>query len=167
MKILADMYEYADDLLHAAGYENYEISNWARPGHQSRHNLTYWRNLPYIGMGAGAYSSFDGKRFSDVRDPNDYIRILKTGRIPENVEETEQVGRAQAMSETAFLALRTAQGLHLPTLSNALESRLRILPAIGYSTWKRPDCWSMKMAGCASANVGVYWATKFSFGCSR
>lgn len=113
--LCADMYEYADDLLHAAGYENYEISNWAQPGHQSRHNLTYWRNLPYIGMGAGAYSSFGGKRFSDVRDPNDYIRILKTGRIPENVEETEQVGRAQAMSETAFLALRTAQGLHLPT----------------------------------------------------
>ncbi|HVB21062.1 MAG TPA: hypothetical protein VNG51_03840, partial [Ktedonobacteraceae bacterium] len=47
--------------------------------------------------------------------PNEYIRILKTGRIPENVAETEQVGRAQAMSETAFLALRTAQGLHLPT----------------------------------------------------
>lgn len=113
--LCADMYEYADDLLHAAGYENYEISNWALPGHQSRHNLTYWRNLPYIGMGAGAYSSFGGRRFSDVRDPNEYIRILKSGRMPENVAETEQVGRAQAMSETAFLALRTAQGLHLPT----------------------------------------------------
>ena len=113
--LCADMYEYADDLLHAAGYENYEISNWALPGHQSRHNLTYWQNLPYIGMGAGAYSSFGGRRFSDVRDPNEYIRILKTGRMPENVAETEQVERAQAMSETAFLALRTAQGLHLPT----------------------------------------------------
>ncbi len=113
--LCADMYEYADDLLLAAGYANYEISNWALPGHESRHNLTYWRNLPYIGMGAGAYSGFDGKRFSNVRDPNAYIRILKTGCIPENAEETEQVGRAQAMSETAFLALRTAQGLHLPT----------------------------------------------------
>ncbi|MEO8970109.1 MAG: radical SAM family heme chaperone HemW [Ktedonobacteraceae bacterium] len=113
--LCADMYEYADALLHDAGYENYEISNWALPGHESRHNLTYWRNLPYIGMGAGAFSSFGGRRFSDVRDPNEYIRILKTGRIPENTEETEEVGRAQAMSETAFLALRTAQGLHLPT----------------------------------------------------
>ena len=113
--LCADMYEYADDLLRIAGYENYEISNWALPGHQSRHNLTYWRNLPYIGMGAGAYSSFGGRRFSIVRDPNEYIRILKTGHIPEQTEETEQVGRAQEMSETAFLALRTAQGLHLPT----------------------------------------------------
>ena len=113
--LCADMYEYADDFLHSAGYENYEISNWALPGHQSRHNLTYWQNLPYFGMGAGAYSSFGRRRFSDVRDPNEYIRILKTGQIPENVAETEQVGRAQEMSETAFLALRTAQGLHLPT----------------------------------------------------
>ncbi len=113
--LCADMYEYADDLLRVAGYENYEISNWALPGHQSRHNLTYWRNLPYIGMGAGAYSSFGGRRFSNVRDPNEYIRILKTGYIPEQIEETEQVGREQEMSETAFLALRTAQGLHLPT----------------------------------------------------
>jgi putative oxygen-independent coproporphyrinogen III oxidase len=113
--LCADMYEYADDFLHSAGYENYEISNWALPGHQSRHNLTYWQNLPYIGMGAGAYSSFGGRRFSNVRDPNEYIRILKTGQIAENAAETEQVGRAQEMSETAFLALRTAQGLHLPT----------------------------------------------------
>ena len=113
--LCADMYEYADDFLQSAGYENYEISNWALPGHQSRHNLTYWQNLPYFGMGAGAYSSFGGRRFSDVRDPNEYIRILKTEQLPENVAETEQVGRAQEMSETAFLALRTAQGLHLPT----------------------------------------------------
>ena len=67
--LCADMYEYADERLLAAGYENYEISNWSLPGHQSRHNLTYWQNLPYLGMGAGAYSSFGGRRFSDVREP--------------------------------------------------------------------------------------------------
>ncbi len=64
--LCADMYEYADERLRAAGYENYEISNWALPGHQCRHNLTYWHNLPYLGMGAGAYSSFAGRRFSNV-----------------------------------------------------------------------------------------------------
>jgi oxygen-independent coproporphyrinogen-3 oxidase len=111
--LCADMYEYADERLQAAGYANYEISNWSLPGHESRHNLTYWLNLPYIGMGAGAYSSFGGRRFSNVLEPLDYIRLLKQQRLPE--VESEEVGRAQAMSETSFLALRTARGLHLPT----------------------------------------------------
>src|SRR6266581_2724783 len=111
--LCADMYEYADERLHAAGYENYEISNWALPGYQSRHNLTYWQNLPYLGMGAGAYSFFGSRRFSNVREPLAYIRLLRAGQRPE--AESESVDRAQAMSETAFLALRTAMGLHLPT----------------------------------------------------
>jgi len=111
--LCADMYEYADELLQQAGYINYEISNWALPGHHSRHNLTYWQNLPYVGMGAGAYSSFGGRRFSNEREPLEYIKILKTHRLPE--VESEVIGHEQAMSETAFLALRTAMGLHLPT----------------------------------------------------
>ena len=111
--LCADMYEYADELLQAAGYENYEISNWALPGHQCRHNLTYWHNLPYLGMGAGAYSCFGGRRFSNVREPLAYIRLLRAHQRPE--AESESVGRAQEMSETAFLGLRTAMGIHLPT----------------------------------------------------
>jgi oxygen-independent coproporphyrinogen-3 oxidase len=111
--LCADMYEYADERLQAAGYANYEISNWALPGHQSRHNLTYWRNLPYIGMGAGAHSFFSGKRFSNERDPQRYIDTLKKRQLP--VVECETIDKAQEMSETAFLALRTAEGLHLPT----------------------------------------------------
>jgi oxygen-independent coproporphyrinogen-3 oxidase len=111
--LCADMYEYADERLQAAGYENYEISNWSLPGHQARHNLTYWHNLPYFGMGAGAYSSFGNRRFSNERDPQAYIRLLKAGQRPE--VESEHIANAQAMAETAFLALRTAQGLHLPT----------------------------------------------------
>jgi oxygen-independent coproporphyrinogen III oxidase len=111
--LCADMYEYADERLQAEGYENYEISNWALPGHQSQHNLTYWQNLPYLGMGAGAHSSFGGRRFSNILDPTEYIRQLKAKQRPE--AESEIVGRAQEMSETAFLGLRTAAGLHLPT----------------------------------------------------
>jgi oxygen-independent coproporphyrinogen III oxidase len=113
--LCADMYEYADELLLKHGYMNYEISNWAMPGHASRHNLTYWQNLPYLGMGAGAYSFFGGRRFSDVRDPNEYVRLLKAGQRPEAEDASETVGREQEMAETAFLALRTAPGLHLPT----------------------------------------------------
>lgn len=111
--LCADMYECADDLLRKAGYVNYEISNWALPGHQSRHNLTYWQNLPYIGMGAGAHSYFGERRFSNERNPSIYVKKLKDGHIPE--AESEAIERLQAMSETAFLALRTAIGLHLPT----------------------------------------------------
>ena len=111
--LCADMYEYADERLQAEGYENYEISNWALPGHQSRHNLTYWRNLPYLGMGAGAHSFFEGRRFSNILDPQEYITLLKKQQRPE--AESELIDRAHEMSETAFLALRTAQGLHLPT----------------------------------------------------
>src|SRR6266480_5701197 len=111
--LCADMYEYADERLQAEGYENYEISNWALPGHQSRHNLTYWQNLPYIGMGAGAHSFFGGRRFSNILDPQEYIQLLKNQQRPE--ADGEIIDRIQEMSETAFLAFRTAQGLHLPT----------------------------------------------------
>lgn len=111
--LCADMYEYADEYLGKAGYTNYEISNWTLPGHHSRHNLTYWKNLPYIGMGAGAHSCFGGRRFSNERNPSIYVKKLKGGQIPE--AESEAIGHLQAMSETAFLALRTAMGLHLPT----------------------------------------------------
>ncbi len=113
--LCADMYEYADERLREAGYENYEISNWALPGHHSRHNLTYWQNLPYIGMGAGAYSTFAGRRFSNIREPLDYIKAVNTQRLPE--ADSEPIEREQEMAETAFLALRTAMGLHLPTFA--------------------------------------------------
>ncbi|MBA2677272.1 MAG: radical SAM family heme chaperone HemW [Ktedonobacteraceae bacterium] len=135
--LCADMYEYADQKLREAGYINYEISNWALPGHHSRHNLTYWQNLPYIGMGAGAYSSFTGRRFSDEREPAVYIKQLKANHIPE--VESEVVEREQAMSETAFLALRTAMGLHLPTFEQRFDepfaqfvgNRLRVVEEAG------------------------------------
>jgi oxygen-independent coproporphyrinogen III oxidase len=135
--LCADMYEYADELLQAAGYINYEISNWALPGHQSRHNLTYWRNLPYIGMGAGAHSFFANKRFSNERDPQQYINTLKKRQLP--VVESETIETMQEMSETAFLALRTAQGLHLPTFeerfaapfASFVGNRLRVVEEAG------------------------------------
>ena len=75
--------------------------------------MTYWQNLPYIGMGAGAHSFFGSRRFSNILDPQEYIQLLKKQQRPE--AEGEIIDRVQEMSETAFLAFRTAQGLHLPT----------------------------------------------------
>ena len=117
--LCADMYEYADERLQAEGYMNYEISNWALPGYESRHNLTYWQNLPYIGVGTGAHSYFGGRRFSNVLDPQEYIQLLKKRQRPE--VESEYIDRRQEMSETAFLGLRTAQGLHLPTFEDRFD----------------------------------------------
>ncbi len=120
--LCADMYEYADERLQQAGYMNYEISNWSLPDQHSRHNLTYWQNLPYIGMGAGAYSSFGNRRFSNEREPLAYIKQLKAGRLPE--VESEVISREQAMAETAFLALRTSIGLHLSTFEQRFAQPL-------------------------------------------
>lgn len=141
--LCADMYEYAEERLRAEGYENYEISNWSLPGHQCRHNLTYWWNLPYIGMGAGAHSFFAGKRFSDVLDPQVYIRQLKGGQMP--IAESEEVSKLQEMTETCFLSLRTATGLHLPTFMERfgesfdtfVGERLRTVEEAGLLTRER------------------------------
>jgi oxygen-independent coproporphyrinogen-3 oxidase len=135
--LCADMYEFADERLQREGYENYEISNWALPGHQSRHNLTYWQNLPYLGMGAGAHSCFGGRRFSNILDPQKYINLLEKQQRPE--AESETIDRVLEMSETAFLALRTAQGLHLPAFEERFAEpfthfagdRLRIVEEAG------------------------------------
>lgn len=111
--LCADMYEYARERLRTEGYTHYEISNWALPGHQCQHNLTYWWNLPYIGLGAGAHSFFAGARSSVVREPREYIRLLARGQRP--LAESAEVSRLQEITETAFLGLRTLAGLHLPT----------------------------------------------------
>jgi len=74
--LAADMYEWASEYLEGQGYEQYEISNWARPGFQCRHNLQYWRNLPYLGFGAGAHGCANGMRISDVVRIKTYIERL-------------------------------------------------------------------------------------------
>ena len=66
------MYALARRVLAASGYRHYEISNWARPGHESRHNLIYWRNEPYLGVGPGAHSRLGAYRFWTVLSPREY-----------------------------------------------------------------------------------------------
>jgi oxygen-independent coproporphyrinogen-3 oxidase len=124
--IAADMYEHAMELLARAGYGQYEISNWALPGHECRHNLTYWRNLPYIGLGAGAHSCFAGHRFAETRPIAGYIARVRaaiaanesseagaeTAVLPAGaIIEEEVVSPAMAMAETAMLGLRLNAGV--------------------------------------------------------
>ncbi len=74
--VAADMYLAAEERFGKAGFRHYEISNWAKPGMESRHNLVYWRNGPYLGVGPGAHSSLFGHRYSNVRSPRWYMRSL-------------------------------------------------------------------------------------------
>ncbi|MCX6037164.1 MAG: radical SAM family heme chaperone HemW [Chloroflexi bacterium] len=82
----ADMYEWAGEALEAAGFEQYEISNWAKPGRQCRHNLQYWRGQPYLGFGAGAHGCASGLRISNVLRIKTYIERLRPDYpIPNNL----------------------------------------------------------------------------------
>ena len=72
----ATHYEYTQERLARAGYEHYEISNWARPGRRCRHNLIYWTHREYLGLGAGAHSYLNGARFGMVLLPNRYGELV-------------------------------------------------------------------------------------------
>lgn len=103
------MYDYMTAALPAAGYARYEISNFARPGFESRHNLGYWQDVPYLGVGAAAHSYLDGQRYENPRGIEEYLAALReSGRAR---REEEPLTRATSMEEFAFLALRTARGI--------------------------------------------------------
>jgi oxygen-independent coproporphyrinogen-3 oxidase len=111
--LAADMYELASDLLGAHGFEQYEISNWAKPGRQSRHNLQYWLNAPYLGFGPGAHGFAGGVRYSVLLSPQRYIKALmdESGSPREfpltpAVADAVRVERAQEISETLIMGMR-------------------------------------------------------------
>jgi oxygen-independent coproporphyrinogen-3 oxidase len=102
--VAADFYLLASDRLAAAGYEQYEISNWSQPGRACRHNLVYWRHQPYLGFGPGAHS-FDGeRRWWNVKPVPQYIQRLNSGESPER--DGEPIDRDLAMGEFMMLGLR-------------------------------------------------------------
>lgn len=111
----AEMYEWTIAHLDAVGYEHYEISNWARRDphrdFRAQHNLRYWRNQPYLGIGAGAHSCFAGARFSTVLAPTKYLQLVEQRQS--SVAEWEEVSRERAMAETLMLGLRLSEGVSL------------------------------------------------------
>jgi oxygen-independent coproporphyrinogen-3 oxidase len=107
----AEFYDSACTRLATAGYDHYEISNWALPGRRSRHNLKYWQREPYLGLGAGAHS-FDGKtRWANVHDSAKYVATIEQGISPR--EQIEPVTSEQALEEEFFLGLRQLDGIDL------------------------------------------------------
>jgi oxygen-independent coproporphyrinogen-3 oxidase len=117
---MAEFYESACARLAAAGYSHYEISNWALPGRESRHNLKYWRREPYLGLGAGAHS-FDGStRWANVHDSARYVATIEQGSAPR--EQIERVTPEQALEEEFFLGLRQLEGIDLARIERDYAS---------------------------------------------
>ena len=134
--LAADMYQYARELLGSLSYHHYEISNWSQPGLASRHNLAYWRNVPYLGVGPGAHSCLGGYRFWDMDPPRGYIEAARqwagqvsmttpvaaiTGEWLESVGPVggyESIDLDLAAAETMFLGLRLLDGLDLAEASS-------------------------------------------------
>ena len=117
----ADMYLYTVAALSEAGYGQYEISNFARAGRESRHNLKYWRMQEYAGFGPGAHSDFGGVRYGYVRDLDAYI----AGRLV--LAEAETDGTLARDFEYVMLSLRTAEGIDRRTFENRYRQRFEAM----------------------------------------
>lgn len=121
----ADKYELVDELLGAAGFDNYEVSNWSLPGHRCRHNLLYWNAGEYLGFGCAAHSHRDGRRWWNLRTPERYLAAVESGGSAE--ASGEELDPERARLERLQLAVRTSAGVPLdafdpdalPTLSQA------------------------------------------------
>jgi putative oxygen-independent coproporphyrinogen III oxidase len=113
----AEMYRLAQQTLTAAGYEHYEISNYARPGYQCRHNRTYWENRPYYGFGMGATSYTNGLRYTRPRKTREYYKWLQAYVAAEGQLQGSPTPPSEILLETLMLGLRLADGLEIEILT--------------------------------------------------
>jgi oxygen-independent coproporphyrinogen-3 oxidase len=113
----ADKYELVDDLLESAGLENYEVSNWSRPGHESRHNHLYWNQADYRGFGCAAHSHDGGRRWWNLRTPDRYIDAVRSASSTEAASETLDTDTRRF--EALQLAVRTRHGVPRTAFSPA------------------------------------------------
>ena len=103
------MYDYITEVLPLNDYTRYEISNYALPGFESKHNCLYWQDVSYLGFGAGAHSYWQGSRYENPADIEQYISRISDGEILGYMEE--QVGEKEHMEEFCFLGLRMTSGI--------------------------------------------------------
>ncbi len=118
----------ARELLQAKGYYQYEISNFARPGYQCRHNINYWENGAYLGLGAGAVSCFTGLRIRNIADPLVYTEIMAKGKFP--FHDGECLPLPAGFRETVIMGLRMTAGVS----NHSLFKRFGLTPAAYYGT---------------------------------
>jgi oxygen-independent coproporphyrinogen III oxidase len=114
-----EMFQATIKTLQSAGYEQYEISNFSKPGFECRHNLNYWDNGEYLGLGAGASSYLKGERFKNTNLPSRYIREVQAKGSA--VESTEKLELLHAMGETIMLGLRCLKGIPIEEFENRFQ----------------------------------------------
>jgi oxygen-independent coproporphyrinogen III oxidase len=115
--LAADQYELAEDMLAAAGYKHYEISNWAKADYECRHNLVYWRNTPYLGIGVAAHSCLNGHRLANASDLDKYLADYSAG-LPSIPEMDEEIPPELELAETVILGLRLDEGVNVIDIKN-------------------------------------------------
>src|SRR5438093_4697692 len=115
----ARFYMEAADQLSRAGYIHYEISNWARPGFECRHNLKYWTGVPYRGFGVSAHSFSGSHRYWNTTSLAEYARMLDAGKLP--ISGREQLTREMRLEEAFLIGLRRTSGLDIWTVAADLE----------------------------------------------
>ena len=154
----ADMYLYAVDQLAHYGYAQYEISNFAIRGYESRHNLRYWRLEDYLGFGAGAHSCVGGARFSYIRDADAYIvGVLGDQKI---VDEYEPVNSLERSSEYLMLGMRTVRGINAAEYTRIcladfapIEGTLQIFAKKGWAVKEEDGSWHFTPPGFLLSNL--------------
>lgn len=147
------MYDTMTAFLPAHGYARYEISNFAKPGFESRHNLSYWQDVPYLGVGAAAHSYLEGQRYENVREIPAYIEGIRTGKGVRRQEET--MTREIAMEEFAFLALRTARGIERARFERRFGVPLEAVYADAIAKLKRQGLLEADEAGVHLTPLGM------------
>lgn len=121
----ADHYHLAEKTLTTAGFDHYETSNYAQPGHHSRHNQGYWQGKDYLGLGPSAVSTISGVREKNIPDTAAYVRQVKS--IGHAIHETEKLTAAQRRIELIALGLRTTKGIPLNLLDSSSLEKARTL----------------------------------------
>jgi oxygen-independent coproporphyrinogen-3 oxidase len=146
----ATMYVTAMERLEAAGLQQYEISNVARPGHRSRHNMKYWTDGEWLGFGCGAHSTRDGVRWKNVSSTHEYIDRI-AGRTPTAVD-ARRLSPDERLGDALFTGLRLADGIDL----TAIDTRY------GVDVWSRfgPDLAPFIEQGCLRREGSRLWLTR-------
>ncbi len=122
--IEADMFQYTIETLTSYGYTHYEICNFARPNREVRHNLVYWNNEEYIGLGVGACGYVDGVRYANIRGISSYIEALCQHKKP--ISETERLTGHAEKAETLMLSLRKREGICLADYEQRFGEKLEV-----------------------------------------
>lgn len=111
-----DYFYHVKRRLETKGYHQYEISNFSKPGYESRHNLTYWRNNEYLGIGLGAHGKFNEKRYNNEEEMSGYLNAIDDKRLPIAYEEV--IDREMDLFETIMLGLRLMEGLDIKRIND-------------------------------------------------